>query len=69
MVKVETENFKSIKKRKITHKGSYIRLSTDLSVLFKPEGFDMITFKVLKSKNLQQRMLYLAKLPFRMRER
>ena len=53
-------------KRQVTDKGNPIRLTDDLSaetLQARREGQDI--FKVLKGKNLQPRLLYLARILFR----
>ena len=53
-------------KRQITYKGTPIRLTADFSaetLQAKREWHD--TFKVMKGKNLQPRLLYPARIPFR----
>ena len=54
-------------KRKITYKGTPIRLTTDFSaetLQARREWHDII--KVLKGKNRQPRLLYLARISFRL---
>ena len=53
-------------KQEVTYKGSPIRLTADLSaetLQARKEWEDI--FKVLKGKNLQRRLLYLARISFR----
>ena len=53
-------------KQQVTYKGSPIRLTADLSaetLQARKEWEDI--FKVLKGKNLQRRLLYLARISFR----
>ena len=53
-------------KQQVTHKGNPIRLTADLSVetlQARREWQDI--FKVLKEKNLQPRLLYLARISFK----
>ena len=53
-------------KQKITHKGIPIRLATDLSVeILQARREWKDTFKVMKEKNLQPRLLYPARIAFR----
>ena len=54
-------------KQKVTHKKAPIRLSADFSkeILQTRRDWQEL-FKVMKSKDLQPRLLYPAKLPFRM---
>ena len=56
-----------IKKQKITHRGFPIRITADLSaetLQARREWHDI--FKVMKGKNLQPRLLYLARISFRL---
>ena len=56
-------------KQRVTFKGTSIRLSADFSAEIlqaRREWHD--TLKVLKGKNLQPRILYPARLPFRIEE-
>ena len=58
------------KKETATYKGVPIRLSADLSkeTLLARRGWKEV-FKVMKGKDLHPRLLYPAKLPFRMEEK
>ena len=54
-------------KQQVTHKGNQVRLSADFSVETLQAGREWYNiFKVLKGKRLQPRILYLARLLFRM---
>ena len=67
-LKKDRENLKSSKrKQRITYKGIPIRLSACFSkeTLQARRDWEEV-FKVTKSKDLQPRLLYPAKLPFRM---
>ena len=56
-------------KQRVTYKGVPIRLSADFSKETLQAGRDwQEIFKVMRSKDLQQRLLYPAKLSFRMEE-
>ena len=50
------------KKQRVTYKGVPIRLSAD----FSKETLQARSIKVMKGKDLQPKLLYLAKLSFRM---
>jgi len=61
---------KARKKKSLTYKGRQIRLAADLSTetwQARREWHDI--FKELNGKNLQSRILYLARLSFRIGER
>ena len=50
-------------KQQVMYKGTPVRLSADFSAeIFRPEGSGI--FKVMKGKNLQPRILYLARVSF-----
>ena len=58
----------SRKKQGVTYKGAPIRLSSDFSTkIFHARRYYYEIFKVMKSKNLQPRLLYSAKLSFKHR--
>ena len=67
MAEVKERILKAIReKQRVNHKGTPIRLSADFStetLQARREWQDI--FKALKGKNLQPRMLYPARLPFR----
>ena len=52
-------------KWQITYKGTPIRLSADFSMTLQSRRGCWDIFKVMKGENLQQRILYLARLSFR----
>ena len=55
----------TMKKQQITYKGTLVRLTVDFSaetLQARREWHDI--FKVMKGKNLQPRLLYLARIPF-----
>ena len=52
--------------QKVTYKGVPIRLSADFSKEILQARRDWQVFKMMKSKDLQPRLIYLAKLSFRM---
>ena len=54
------------KKRKIIYKGKPIRLPVDSAETSQARKEWHDTFKVLKGKNLQPRILYLARLSFKL---
>ena len=64
----ENENLKCSQRKAVTYRGVPIRLSADFSkeTLQARRDWQEI-FKVMKSKDLQPRLLYPAKLSFRMK--
>lgn len=65
----DREKLKSSKKKGVNYKGAVIRLSADSSteILEVRKGWHEIV-KVMKSEDLQPRLLYPAKLSFRIKE-
>ena len=65
----DKENLKSIKKKAVSYlKGSSHKTTTDISREFMQTKRDWLEiFKVMKSKDLQPRLLYLARLSFRLK--
>nr|KAF6379150.1 hypothetical protein mMyoMyo1_009979 [Myotis myotis] len=62
----DKENLKSSKRKTVTYKGVPIRLSADFSTeTMQARREWQEIFKVMNSKNLQPRLLYPAKLSFR----
>ena len=56
---------KAAREKKVTYKGNPIRLTADLSAETLQAGREWQNiFKVLKGKNLQPRLLYLARISF-----
>ena len=57
---------KAAREKQVTYKGNPIRLTADLSAeTLQATGEWQGIFKVLKEKNLQPRLLYLAKISFK----
>ena len=57
-------------KQRVNHKGTFKRLSPDFSIeMFQDRSEWQDIFKVQKEKNLQPRILYAARLSFRIGER
>lgn len=73
LLRIKEENPKNSKKNKNKHlnlKGTPIRLSADFSAETLQAGRELIDiFKMLKGKNCQPRLLYLAKESFRNEEK
>nr|KAF6305305.1 hypothetical protein mPipKuh1_009198 [Pipistrellus kuhlii] len=64
--KDKKENIKSSKRKTVTYKGASIRLSADFSTeTMQARREWQEIFKVMNSKNLQPKLLYPAKLSFR----
>ena len=66
-MKIKRESEKQQEKSRVIHKGVPIRLSADFSKETLQARWDwQEVFKVMKRKDLQPRLLYLAKLSFSM---
>ena len=67
--RLKAENLKSTKRKTVICKGASIKLSADFSTETLQVRRDwQEIFKVMKSKDLQPKLHYPAKLPFRIQE-
>ena len=65
---MKIENPKRSKRKEVTYRGLYIRLSADFSKeTFQVRRGWQDIFKVMKSRDLQPTLLYPAKIPFRIK--
>ena len=66
---MQRQNLKSSKRKAVSiYKGASVRLSADVSKeTLQARGHWQEIFKVIKSKDLQPRLLYAAKLSFRIK--